>query len=108
MESTGHSSMQDLSRTSTQGCAMMYVTSDSSSGIIPVGLGPPSIPVLGKYVVKADAAAPGGPPVSPAGRRLSAQLDGARWRCACITDPAFGAGGGPPLVASEIGKATCR
>src|SRR6185437_14068159 len=30
MQSTGHSSMHALSSTSTQGCAMMYVTSDSS------------------------------------------------------------------------------
>src|ERR1035438_9317685 len=28
MQSTGHSSMHDLSRMSTQGCAMMYVTSE--------------------------------------------------------------------------------
>src|SRR5437764_12924785 len=28
MQSTGHSSMHDLSSTSTHGCAMMYVTSE--------------------------------------------------------------------------------
>src|SRR5690349_16345718 len=40
MQSTGHSSMQDLSSRSTQGCAMMYVTSELLFRLCPLGVAP--------------------------------------------------------------------
>src|ERR1039457_2466226 len=48
MQSTGHSSMQDLSRTSTQGCAMMYVTSELLFRHYPGGSGASQYPGPGQ------------------------------------------------------------
>src|SRR6202042_267845 len=48
MQSTGHSSMHDLSRTSTQGCAMMYVTSELLFRHYPGGSGASQYPGPGQ------------------------------------------------------------
>src|SRR6516165_9446753 len=60
MQSTGHSSMQDLSSRSTQGCAMMYVTSELLFRLCPQGVAP-SIAVPRSRRVR----------TAPPGRRLS-------------------------------------
>src|ERR1700685_4856022 len=101
MQSTGHSSMHDLSRTSTQGCAMMYVTSELLFRHYPGGSGASQYPGPGQVCREGGRSRGPGPLVSPAGRRLSAQLDGARRWCACVTDPAFGPRGRAPLVTGE-------
>src|ERR1700745_3777032 len=102
MQSTGHPSMLDLSSTSTQGCAMMYVTFRTPlSRAVPVGgLGLPVFRVVVSIPARRASAHPGRRD-SPAGRRLSAQYQDALRRCARVADPALVAGGGAPLVAAE-------
>src|SRR5262249_20822344 len=68
MQSTGHSSMPDLSSRSTQGCAMMYVTSERLFRLCPQG-------VRSKYY---GSRKPGG----------SACLHSTRSRGTCVFHPA--------------------
>src|ERR1700730_2647642 len=93
MQSTGHSSMHDLSSTSTQGCAMMYVTSELPRRVL--GACSSSIAVEGKYRAHPVVlrSSPG-----RRDRRLSAELDDTRRRCARVTGPAVIAGGRLPLI----------